>query len=52
MVTADGIGVRGVYVLAGTLLLCAGAMGFALVPTARTRPTSPPIDLGLRSVQA
>lgn len=44
---ADSLGVRGVYVMAGALLLGAGALGFALVPAARMRPTDPPADLAL-----
>jgi len=49
---ADAVGVRGVYVLAGMLLLAAGALGFALVPAARMGPTEPPIDLALRTARA
>ena len=45
-VLADGLGVRGVYVVAGVLLLGAGAVGFALVPTARMRPPAS-VDLAL-----
>lgn len=40
-VLAEGVGVRAVYVLAGMLLLGAGVVGFALVPTARMRPAAP-----------
>lgn len=46
-VLADTLGVRGVYMLAGVLLLGAGATGFALVPAARMHPPDPPLDLAL-----
>jgi MFS family permease len=46
-VLADGLGVRGVYVLAGILLVGAGAAGFALVPAARMRHDGGRVNLAL-----
>lgn len=43
---ADGLGVAGVYVVAGVLLLGAGALGFALVPLRAMRPQDPDLALG------
>lgn len=43
---ADGLGVAGVYVVAGVLLLGAGALGFALVPRRAMRPQDPDLALG------
>lgn len=44
---ADRLGVTGVYVLAGALLLGAGALGFATVPAARMRPDDPPVGFAV-----
>ncbi|MEW6154455.1 MAG: MFS transporter [Actinomycetota bacterium] len=41
-VLVEGLGVRGVYLLGGGLLLCAGGLGFALVPATRMRPPDVP----------
>ena len=46
-VLADRLGVEAVYVLGGVLLLGAAAMGFALVPADRMRPTGPAVDPAL-----
>jgi len=46
-VLADVVGIEGVWVMAGVLLLGAGALGFALVPTAMMRPEDPPMGLAL-----